>query len=93
MYGWLCGFGGLKSSDALPFRVFADAILFFVFVSTDLKVRGYWPSASRLSDAFSLYCHAELVSASHSEPFLVFLRGQILKRVQDDVGWCEPLAC
>ena len=24
--GWLCGFGGLKSSDALPFRVFADAI-------------------------------------------------------------------
>ena len=25
--------------------------LFFVFVSTDLKVRGYWPSASRLSDA------------------------------------------
>ena len=28
--------------------------------------------------------HAELVSASHREPFLVFLRGQILKQVQDD---------
>ena len=27
--------------------------LFFVFVSTDLKVRGYSPSASRLSDAHS----------------------------------------
>ena len=25
------------------------------------------------------YCHAELVSASHREPFLVLLRGQILK--------------
>ena len=24
------------------------------------------------------YCHAELVSASHREPFLVLLRGQIL---------------
>ena len=59
--GWLWGFGGLKSSDALPFRVFADAIFILRFVSTDLKVRGYWPSASRLSDAFSLYCHAELV--------------------------------
>ena len=23
---WLWGFGGLKSSDALPFRVFADAL-------------------------------------------------------------------
>ena len=30
--------------------------------------------------------HAELVSASHSEPSLVLLRGQILKQVQDD-GW------
>ena len=29
--------------------------------------------------------HAELVSASHREPFLVLLRGQILKRVQDDI--------
>ena len=29
-------------------------------------------------------CHAELVSASGSEPFLVLLRGQILKQVQDD---------
>ena len=29
-------------------------------------------------------CHAELVSASHREPWLVLLRGQILKRVQDD---------
>ena len=29
--------------------------------------------------------HAELVSASHREPLLVLLRGQILKQVQDDV--------
>ena len=29
--------------------------------------------------------HAELVSASHCEPLLVLLRGQILKQVQDDV--------
>ena len=29
--------------------------------------------------------HAELVSASHRDPFLVLLRGQILKRVQDDI--------
>ena len=36
---------------------------------------------------FSFCCHAELVSASHREPFLVFLRGQILKRVQDDGVW------
>ena len=28
--------------------------------------------------------HAELVSASHSEPVLVFHRGQMLKRVQHD---------
>ena len=28
--------------------------------------------------------HAELVSASGSEPYLVLLRGQILKQVQDD---------
>ena len=34
----------------------------------------------------SLYCHAELVSASHREPLLVLVRGQILKQVQDDVG-------
>ena len=39
---------------------------------------GYWPLA--------FICHAELVSASHCEPFLVLLRGQILKQVQDDVG-------
>ena len=30
--------------------------------------------------------HAELVSASHRESFLVLLRGQILKQVQDDFG-------
>ena len=36
----------------------------------------------------SLYCHAELVSASHREPFLVLLRGQILKQVQDDGEKC-----
>ena len=47
--------------------------------STGLKTRGYLNS--RLSDAFSVYCHAELVSASHCEPFLVLLRGQILKQV------------
>ena len=29
--------------------------------------------------------HAELVSASHCEPLLVLLRGQILKQVQDDI--------
>ena len=29
-------------------------------------------------------CHAEFSSASHREPFLVLLRGQILKQVQDD---------
>ena len=49
----------------------------------DLRLRA-------LSDAtfhFSFCCHAELVSASHREPFLVFLRGQILKRVQDDGVW------
>ena len=32
--------------------------------------------------------HPELVSGSHREPFLVPLRGQILKRVQDDGGKC-----
>ena len=32
----------------------------------------------------NVMCHAELVSASHCEPFLVLLRGQILKQVQDD---------
>ena len=29
-------------------------------------------------------CHAEFSSASHREPYLVLLRGQILKQVQDD---------
>ena len=29
--------------------------------------------------------HAELVSASHSEPVLVFHRGQMLKQVQHDI--------
>ena len=51
---WLWGFGGLKSSDTLPFRVFTDAIFILPFIPTDLKVRGYSPSASRLSDAFSV---------------------------------------
>ena len=41
---------------------------------------GFW-----LLAVGSSYCHAELVSASHCEPFLFLLRGQILKRVQDDV--------
>ena len=40
---------------------------FFSFVSTDLKVRGYLPSASRLSDALSLCVifdgWADLISA------------------------------
>ena len=40
----------------------------------------------------SSICHAEFSSASHREPLLVLLRGQILKQVQDDGGWCEPLA-
>ena len=48
---------------------------------------GFWPLAFGSS-----ICHAELVSASHREPLLVFLRGQILKRVQDDGGWCRLLA-
>ena len=39
----------------------------------------------------SSICHAELISASHREPLLVLLRGQILKRVQDDGGWCRLL--
>ena len=38
-------------------------------------------------------CHAELVSASHREPFLVLLRGQILKRVQDDHQLCSVVLC
>ena len=29
---WLWGFGDLKSSDALPFRVFADAIFYSSFL-------------------------------------------------------------
>ena len=40
---------------------------------------GFW-----LLAVGSSYCHAELVSASDCEPFLFLLRGQILKRVQDD---------
>ena len=35
---------------------------------------GYW-----LLAVGSSYCHAELVSASHREPLLLLLRGQILK--------------
>ena len=38
-------------------------------------------------------CHAELVSASHREPFLVLLRGQILKQVQDDHQLCSVVFC
>ena len=37
---WLWGVGGLKSSDTLPFRVFADAISSSSFlVPTSLKVK------------------------------------------------------
>ena len=41
----------------------SDAILLILSVSTDLKVRGYSPSASRLSDAFSpqLISHRSLL--------------------------------
>ena len=46
--------GTFKSSDTLPFRVFTDAIYILPFIPTDLKVRGYSPSASRLPDAFSV---------------------------------------
>ena len=36
---------------------------------------------------------SKLVSASGSEPFLVLLRGQILKRVQDDHQLCSVVFC
>ena len=45
-----------------------------------------WP----LAFGFSIR-HAEFSSASHCEPLLVLVRGQILKRVQDDVGLCSLL--
>ena len=38
-------------------------------------------------------CHPELVSGSHREPFLVLLRGQILKQVQDDHQLCSVVFC
>ena len=38
-------------------------------------------------------CHAEFSSASHREPFLVLLRGQILKQVQDDHQLSTPVFC
>ena len=41
----------------------------------------------------NVMCHAELVSASHCEPFLVLLRGQILKQVQDDHQLCSVVFC
>ena len=40
-------------------------------------------SSSKLASALA----QSQISASHREPFLVFLRGQILKRVQDDGVW------
>ena len=36
---------------------------------------------------------SKLVSASGSEPFLVLLRGQILKQVQDDHQLCSVVFC
>ena len=39
-----------------------------------------WHSSSKLASALA----QSQISASHREPLLVFLRGQILKRVQDD---------
>ena len=39
----------------------------------------------------NVMCHAELVSASHCEPLLILLRGQILKQVQDDRRLFEML--
>ena len=62
-----CGYGGLvASSPRMRCRSASLQTPFSIlrFVSTDLKVRGYSPSASRLSDALfasSLHCHAELV--------------------------------
>ena len=38
-------------------------------------------------------CHAEFSSASHREPYLVLLRGQILKQVQDDHQLCTVVFC
>ena len=38
-------------------------------------------------------CHAEFSSASHREPFLVLLGGQILKQVQDDHQLCSVVFC
>jgi hypothetical protein len=56
-----------------------DASLCSCHISTGLKARGY--SFSRLPDGFSLTAHH-----NDSEPLLVPVLGEILKRVQDDVG-------
>ena len=37
--------------------------------------------------------HPELVSGSHCEPILILLRGQILKRVQDDHQFSSVVFC
>ena len=54
-----------------------DASLCSCHISTGLKARGY--SFSRLPDGFSLTAHH-----NDSEPLLVPVLGEILKRVQDD---------
>ena len=54
---------------------------------SESRVKLAWamPSVSKLNKV-------NFSSASHCEPLLVLLRGQILKRVQDDGGWCRLLA-
>ena len=48
-----------------------------------------WHSSSKLVSALA----QSQISASHREPFLPFLRGQILKRVQDDGAWVVMGVC
>ena len=49
--------GTFKSSAALPFRVFTDAIFILSFISTGSRTRGYSPSASRLVRRLVFVCH------------------------------------
>ena len=46
-------------------------------------------SSSKLASALA----QSQISASHREPFLVILRGQILKQVQDDHQLCSVVFC
>ena len=82
---------GLSTFGFAPFQ--APCLLLRCIVMLNLfnfvQFAYAWHSSSKLASALA----QSQISASHREPFLVLLRGQILKRVQDDVGWCEPLAC